>query len=118
TVTRQVGTTDEGFHTVVIHLNAALFNRGHFDRDDRATLHAVNGIGEGVVAHGLDRERDTLFLNVHFGDGSLNRVALAIVLDRIFAALVPRQVGQMDHAVDVVVEANEQTEFGDVLDFA
>src|SRR5690606_20150048 len=66
----------------------------------------------------LDRERDTLFVDVDFRDGCLDDIALAVVLDGFFATTVPGQVGQVNHAVDVVVEANEQTELGDVLDFA
>ena len=35
------------------------------------------------------RDRDALLLGVHLGDGGLDHVALAVVLDRLFAALVP-----------------------------
>ena len=35
-----------------------------------------------------------------------------------FAGTLPGDVGQMDHAVDLAGQADEQTEFGDVLDLA
>ena len=39
-------------------------------------------------------------------------------VERVLARNTPCDVGHVDHAVDVVVEADEQTEFGRVLDFA
>src|SRR6202000_1271133 len=44
--------------------------------------------------------------------------ALLVARHGLFARDVPVDVGQVHHAVDVVVEADEQTEFGGVLDFA
>src|SRR6056297_97836 len=117
-VTRQIGAADEGFHAFVFHLDAAILDRGHLDRDDRTALHAADSLGELVATQGLDRERDALFLDVHFRDDGLDDVALLVVLDGILAALVPAEVRQVNHAVDVAFEADEQTEFGDVLDFA
>jgi hypothetical protein len=66
----------------------------------------------------LDRERDALALDIDLGDHGLDHVALAVVLDRLLAALVPAQVGQVHHAVDVALEPDEQAELGDVLDLA
>src|SRR5208337_328551 len=45
-------------------------------------------------------------------------VALLVVLDRLFARTRPVEVGEMDHAVDVAVEADEEAELGLVLDLA
>src|SRR6056297_46605 len=117
-VTRQIGAADEGLHAFVFHLDAAILDRGHLDRDDRTTLHAADGLGELVAAQGLDRERDALFHDIHFRDDGLHDVALLVVLDGILAALVPAEVGEVNHAVDVAFETDEQTEFGDVLDLA
>jgi hypothetical protein len=66
----------------------------------------------------LDAERDALLLDVDVEHLGLDHVALLVVLDGLLARLVPVEVGEVDHAVDVAVEADEQTEFGDVLDFA
>ena len=90
----------------------------HGDGDDRTALHAVNCVRERVSIQSLDGERNALLLDIDFGDSGLDHVALAIVLDGVFATAVPRQVRKVNHAVDVVVEADEQTEFGDVLDLA
>src|SRR6056297_813217 len=117
-VTAEVGATDEGFHALVFHLDAAILDRRHFDGDDRAALHATHGIGELVTAERLDRERDTLFLDIHLGDDRLNHIAFLVALDRFLAALVPAQIAEVNHAVDFAFETDEQTEFGDVLDLA
>src|SRR6056297_664167 len=118
TVAAEVGAADEGFHALVFHLDAAILDRRHFDGDDRAALHATDGLGELVTAQGLDRERDALFLDVDLGDDRLNHIAFLVVLDRVLATLVPAQIAEMDHAVDFAFETDEQTEFGDVLDLA
>src|SRR6056297_1513677 len=118
TVTAEVGAADEGFHALVFHLDAAILDRRHFDGDDRAALHATHGIGELVPAEGLDGERDTLFLDIHLGDDSLNHIAFLVALDRFLATLVPAQIAEVNHAVDFAFETDEQTEFGDVLDLA
>ena len=48
----------------------------------------------------------------------LDVVALLEVLDRVLARLLPVEVGEVHHAVDVAVQADEQAELGDVLDLA
>ncbi len=50
--------------------------------------------------------------------GHLDHVALLVLFDDLLARTLPVEVGQMDHAVDVAVEAQEQAEFGLVLDLA
>ena len=47
----------------------------------------------------------------------MNHIAFAIVLDRILTALIPRDVRQVDHAVDVTFQTYKETEFSDVLNF-
>ena len=66
----------------------------------------------------LDAERDAFLLDVNVQHLGLDHFALAIALDGFLAGDAPVQVGQVHHAVDVVVQADEQTEFGGVLDFA
>ena len=48
----------------------------------------------------------------------LDLVALLVLLDHLLARPLPVEIGQMDHAVDVAVEAEEQAELGLVLDLA
>ena len=48
----------------------------------------------------------------------LDHVALGVLRDGFFARRVPVDVGEVDHAVDVRAEADEQAELGDVPDFA
>src|SRR5690606_17313612 len=118
TVAGEVPTTDEGLHAVVFDLDAAIFDRRHGDGDDRATLDAFDSLGHRVVFKRFDRERDALFLDVNFLNDGFHHIALAEVLDGFLAAGIPADVRKVDHAVDIAFEANEQTEFGDVLDFA
>ena len=48
----------------------------------------------------------------------LDALALAVKRERVLARDAPGDVGHVDHAVDVAVEADEQAELGGVLDFA
>ncbi len=49
---------------------------------------------------------------------ALTVFALAVKRQRVLARDAPGDVRHVDHAVDVAVEADEQAEFGGVLDFA
>ena len=73
---------------------------------------------KAVGAELLDAERDALLLDVDVEHLRLDDVALLVVLHRLLAGLRPVEVGEVDHAVDVAVEADEQTELGLVLDLA
>src|SRR3954451_9724415 len=106
----EVGTGD-------LHLDAALLHFDHFAGHDRALLDIAR-LGEGVAFELLDAERNTLLLDVHIEHHGLHHVALLVVVDHLLARLLPVEVGEMDHAVDVALEAQEQTEFGLVLDLA
>ena len=65
-----------------------------------------------------DAEADALLFRIDIEHLDLDGLALLIVLDRLVALLVPGQVREMHHAVDVAGQADEQTEFGDVADLA
>src|SRR3954447_6939100 len=106
----EVGTGD-------LHLDAALLHFDHFAGHDRALLDIAR-LGEGVAFKLFDSERNTLLLDVHIEHHGLHHVALLVVVDHLLARLLPVEVGEMDHAVDVGLEAQEQTELGLVLDFA
>ena len=66
----------------------------------------------------LDAERDALLLDVDVEHLRLDHLAAVILLDDLLARTVPVEVGEVDHAVDVAVEADEQAELGLVLDLA
>ena len=66
----------------------------------------------------LDAERNALLLDVDVENLRLHHVALLVLLDHLLARTLPVEVGQVDHAVDVAVEAEEQAELGLVLDLA
>ncbi len=65
----------------------------------------------------LDAQRDAFLFLIHIEDDGFDLVALLVVLDGFFARTLPVEIGKMRHAVDIAVEADEQAEFGDVLDF-
>src|SRR5690606_12638952 len=95
--------------------DAARIDRRHGAGDHRALLQFAERL-EGIVAQLLDAEADALLLDIDVEHLRLDHLALLVVLDRLFAALVPVQIGQMDHAVDAAVQADEEAELGDVLD--
>ena len=66
----------------------------------------------------LHAEADALLLDVDVEHLRLDRLALAVKLQRLLARHAPGDVRHVDHAVDVALEADEQAELGRVLDFA
>src|SRR3546814_19937762 len=73
---------------------------------------------ERVFRKLLDAEADALLLDIDIEHAGADDVALLEILDRFLARLVPRQVRQVDHAVDVARQPDEQAELGDVPDLA
>src|SRR5215471_2613217 len=118
-VTGELGALDEGGEvgTGDLHLDTALLHFEHFAGHDRALLDIAR-LGEGVAFELLDAERDTLLLDVHIEHHGLHHVALLVVVDHLLARKLPVEVGEVDHAVDVALEAEEQAELGLVLDLA
>src|SRR6266702_2033930 len=107
---REVGTGD-------LHLDAALLHFEHFAGHDR-TLLDIARLGEWVAFELLDAKRDALLLDVHIEHHGFHHVALLVVVDHLLARKLPVEVGEMDHAVDVAFETQEQTELGLDLDLA
>ena len=93
------------------------FTSMHLAGDDRALLE-IAGFGERIALELLDAERDALLLDIDVEHLRLDHVALLVVLDDLLARTLPVEVGEVDHAVDVAVEAEEQAELGLVLDLA
>src|SRR5215471_3970899 len=118
-IARQFGALDEGGEvgTDDLHLDAGLLDLQHLAGDDR-TLLDVAGLGEWIALDLLDAERDTLLLDIHIEHHGLHHVALLVVVDHLLARKLPVEVGEVDHAVDVALEAEEQAELGLVLDLA
>src|SRR5262249_13469120 len=118
-VTRELGALDEGGEvgTGDLHLDTALLHFEHFAGHDRALLDIAR-LGERVAFELLDAERDALLFDVHIEHHGLHHVALLVVVDHLLARKLPVEVGEVDHAVDVAFETQEQTELGLVLDLA
>src|SRR5882724_9985700 len=100
-----------------LHLDAGFLHFEHFASDDRALLDVAR-LREGVAFELLDAERDALLFDIDVEHHGLDHVALVEVVDHLLARKLPVEVGQMDHAVDVALEAQEQAELGLVLDLA
>src|SRR5579884_4089641 len=118
-VARQFRFADEAGNAVGQRdLDAAVGDLRDRRGDDVALLQLGHALLERVGLELLDAEGDALLLDIDVehldGDG----LALAVVLDRLLAALAPRDVGQVDHAVDVAGQADEQPELGDVAHLA
>ena len=124
-IAAKVGTLDEADGAIVanLHVEPAVL-----DRDDRDSGDSVLGeAGRSAAAGGnrsatlfdlLDAKRDAFLFDVHVKHDRLDGVALVVQRQSFFARHAPGDVRHVDHAIDVAVETNEQTEFGRVLDFA
>src|SRR3981189_1443006 len=116
---RQFGPLDEGgeFGASDPDLDATFLHLEHFAGHDRALLDVAR-LREGIAFELLDAERDALLFDIDVGRRGLDPVALLEVVDLLLARKLPVEIGQMDHAVDVALETQEQTELGLVLDLA
>src|SRR5260370_28364449 len=116
---RQFGALDEGGEVGAgdLDLDAALLDLEHFAGHHRALLDVAR-LGERIALELLDAERDALLLDIYIEHHGLDHVALLEVVDHLLARKLPVEIGQMDHAVDVALESEEQAELGLVLDFA
>src|ERR1700709_157289 len=119
TLARQLGPLDEGGEVGArdLNLDAAFLHLEHFTGQHRALLD-VAGFGERIAFELLDAERDALLLDIDIEHDGLDHVALLEVVDHLLARKLPVEVGEMDHAVDVAFEPEEQAELGFVLDLA
>src|SRR3569623_3075 len=108
----QVGADD-------LDVDTGFLDVGHFAGDDRALLpFASSARRHRIAGELLDAERDALLLDIDVENLRLHHVALLVLLDHLLARTLPVEVGQVDNAVDVAVEAEEQAELGLVLDLA
>src|SRR5580698_8563902 len=116
---RQFGPLDEGreIGTDDLNLDAAFLHFEHFAGHDR-TLLDVARLGERIALELLDAERDAFLFDIDVEHHGLDHVALLEVVDHLLARKLPVEIGQMDHAVDVAFETQEQAELGLVLDLA
>src|SRR5439155_26834576 len=100
------------------HLDPGLGDAGDRAGDDLALLQLDHALFERVRLELLDAERDALLLDIDIEHLDAHELALAVVLDGILAGAAPVDVGQVDHAVDVAGQADEQAELGNVADLA
>jgi hypothetical protein len=66
----------------------------------------------------LHAKADAFLFDIDVEDDRRNLLTLAVQSQRVFARDAPSDIRHVDHAVDVAIEADEQAEFGGVLDFA
>src|SRR5712671_1381970 len=87
---------------------------------DEADLLDVTGTfsREQIAFKLLDAERNPLFFDIDIEHLGTNLVALLVFVDHLFARPLPIEIGEMDHAVHVAVETEEETDFRLVLDLA
>jgi hypothetical protein len=100
-------------------LDPAVGDRRHRAGDHRALAQLLRLPGrERVLLQLLDAKADALLLDVDVEHLGAHHVALLVVLDRLLAGPAPVEVREMDHPVELLVEADEQAELRDVLDLA
>lgn len=73
---------------------------------------------EWIAAHLLDAEADAFTFGVDSENNGFELIALLVLADSFFARFVPREVGEVNKAVDSAWEADEDAEVGDGLDLA
>jgi len=85
---------------------------------NRAFVMLGHVVGEWVFLQLLDTEGNALALRIDGENNRFDLVALFVLAHRLFAGLVPGDVGQVNQAVDAAFQADEDTEIGDRLDLA
>ncbi len=116
---RQIGAADEARQRAGHrYFQAAICNGRDGAGDGVALVDAFDGTGERVFGQLFDAKADAFLLDVDVENARRHHLALVVVLHGFFAVHVPREVGQMHHAVDFAGETDKQTELGDVLDLA
>ena len=116
---RQIATANKAFGSGIADadFNAIIVNRG--DRAGHYSALFLSRRGaERIALQLLDAEADAFLFLVNIEYGSLDGLALLIIRQRRFARALPVQIRQMDHAVNIVFEADKKAKFGDVLDLA
>src|SRR6202161_2605170 len=116
---RQFGPLDEGGEVGAGNpdVDATFLHLEHFAGHHRALLDVAR-LGERIALELLDAERNALLLDIDIEHHGLDHVALLEVVDHLLARKLPVEIGQMDHAVDIALEPEEQAELGLVLDLA
>src|SRR5215218_5498184 len=130
-VAAKVGPLDEADRSIVANLDVetGVLDRADGDGDRLALADSADsrtrcsssrtGTGANTAAFELlHTEADALLLDVDVEDLRLDRLTLAVELQRLLARHAPGDVGHVDHAVHIAFEADEQAEFGRILDFA
>ena len=119
---RQIGAADERGHLGVgdADFDAAVVHFGHRAGHHRALADAfvAGGIGHFANCELLDTERDTLLVDIDVEHLGLDHVTTVVGLESLLTGLLPVEVGEVDHAVDIAIETDEDTELGLVLDLA
>src|SRR6185437_9780730 len=125
-IARELVALDEGGELGArnLHLEAAVLDLDDLAGDDRALAHFAFALfadlrrRKRVTGQLLDANGDALLLDINVEHLGFDLVAFLEVLDRLLAGPVPVEIGKMDHAIDIRVETNEQSELGLVLDLA
>ena len=118
TVAAEITLADKPRRFVDHDFDAGVDDFGNGTGDDSAFLELIKLCGDGVLGQLLDAETDAFFVHVHIQHLRLDQIALLIIGERFFAGFIPTQVGKMGQAVDFTVQADKQTEFGNIFDFA
>ncbi|ABA50251.1 hypothetical protein BURPS1710b_2994 [Burkholderia pseudomallei 1710b] len=97
---------------------ALRIDRLHDAVDDRTLVVHRDVVAERIAFELLDAERNAFLLDVDAEHDRLDFIALLVLADSLFAGFAPRQVRQVDEAVDAARQADEHAEIGDRLDRA
>src|SRR5690606_34472545 len=117
-VTRSFGSAQVTFNAVSQFYGCAFsVNSSHFTVYDCAFLVQCNPVVERIFCELFNAQRDTLTLCVNLQNNCCDFVAFFVFTNCFFACNVPGDVRQVNQAVDAAVQADEDTEVSDRLDF-
>ena len=117
-VARQVRLANEADRAIDIELDAVVLNHRDHASHHGTLFDAAHRLGERVFAELLDAKADPFLVDIDVEHAHLDHVAFLVVANGFLAGALPVQVRHMNQTVDVTGQANEQSEFGDVLDLA
>src|SRR5262249_47336742 len=104
-----------GSHALPV--DAGFLPFGEFAGHDRSLLEIASRFHR-IARELFHTKRNALLLDVDVKDLGFDHVALLVFLDHLLARTLPVEIGQVDHAVHITIDAEERAEFGLVFDFA
>ena len=118
-VARQVGTADKGRHIAIAdrYFQATIGHRGHFACHRIATAQIGDAL-KRVTIKLFNAQADAFFFLIDVKHNRFHALAPIILRQSFIARSIPIEVGNMHHAVNLIIETDKQAKLGDVFNLA